>query len=218
MKPDDPIKRFVEHELPVAEMPASPMDPPEAYEPPVTESVDYASLPAPLQNLWDEHEEYLKVLTVFDNALIALKEGPWKMTQEISTGLKQFFQFIDETMASHNRKEERALFPILREKLLTQGECSPGDHPITPADVMEDEHVRVGQSVAIVFTLLGLAPRIQDPKAREELLGQAVQLGQEIVETMKLHIFRENTILFPMAKSLLSAEEWAQIGERMKRY
>jgi len=213
--PDDQIKRFVEHG--VEELPVSPMDPPEAYQPPAAESLTYEQLVAPLRELWDEHENYLKVLSVFENAMIALKDNKWKMTPEISSAFRDYFQFVDEHVTVHNRKEERGLFPVLRERLIQKGECSPGEAPVTPADIMEDEHAKVGQSVAIVFTLLGLAPRLQDAASRDQLFEQAFQLGQEIVETMKLHIFRENTILFPMAQQILNEEEWIEIATKMKR-
>ncbi len=215
---DDPIKRFVEHDLPVAGMPLSPMEPPEATAPPSIEAVEYADLKGPLKQLWDEHEDYLKVLAVLDNALIALRENSWLMTPEISTGIKHFFQYVDERASSHNNKEERALFPVLREKLIEAGECSPGEDKTTPVDVMEEEHDKVGQSAAIMFTLLGLAPRVEDEKIRNMLFDHACNLGQEIVETMKLHIFRENNIIFPLAQKLIADEDWDSIHKKMKRY
>ena len=213
--PDDPIKRYVDHGL--EELPVSPMAPPEAYSPPKKADVSYEELAAPLRVLWDEHEQFLKVLSAFDHAFVSLKENAWKVTPEISAVFRDFFKWVDEQLVSHERKEEKGLFPILQEKLLEAGECSPGEKPVTPVDIMEDEHTKVSQSIAIIFTLLGLAPRLQDEKSRTYLFEQTFQLAQEVVETMKLHIFRENTILFPMAQQFLSDTEFSTVNQKIEQ-
>lgn len=215
--PDDFIKRYVGHGLEGEALPVSPMDPPKPYEAPAQEKVSYNELAAPLKILWDEHERFLKVVSAFDRALVEMKAKHWKMTQEISSALKGFFQCVDESIAPHEKMEEKALFPLLREKLLTAGESSPTDRPVTPVDVMEDEHVKIGQSVAIVFTLLGLAPRLRDEPSRDYLFEQAYGLGQEICELLKLHIYRENTILFPRAQQLLSDADFSRISDAMEK-
>jgi regulator of cell morphogenesis and NO signaling len=212
---NDPIKRFVEHG--VEELPSSPMDPPEAYKPLCDDKIPVGELAPFLQELCEEHEKYLKVLSVFDNALVSLKKNKWKMTPEISMALKEYFQFVDESVRLHNRKEERALFPILWQRLLESGECGVGDAPVTPVDIMEEEHQKVSQSMSLVFNFLGLAPRMKDTKDRDLLFEHVFGLGQEIVETMKLHIFRENTILFPMAQRLLTEDDKAKISGMIKK-
>jgi hemerythrin-like domain-containing protein len=56
---------------------------------------------------------------------------------------------------------------------------------------------------------------MKDPADRELLFEHAFGLGQEIVETMKLHIYKENTTLLPLAQNLLSAEDFSRVQERM---
>jgi hemerythrin-like domain-containing protein len=43
----------------------------------------------------------------------------------------------------------------------------------------------------------------------------AVNNGLELVELIKLHIFREDHTLFPLAQRLLSPEELAAIGAKL---
>lgn len=209
----DYIKRYVNHELGDQEA-ASPMEPPEEFAPPTIEQVPFDSLAKPLQNLMKEHEDYEKVLSVFDNALLALKKNNWIFIPEISEGLKTFFQFYDEETSSHNKKEEKCLFPLLRERFLESGEHSPMAGQVTPVEVMEGEHLQVSQLVALVFNFLGISTRLEDKKSRHLIMEHAFNLGQEIVETMKLHIYKENTVLFPLAQRLISPKEFLLIEKK----
>lgn len=210
---NEPIKRFVEHG--VDESPCSPMEPPEARSTSV-EQIPMENLVPPLRSFVAEHQEYEKVLNVFEKSLLELKKNGWRFTPEISAGLKRFFQFQDESIHHHHRREEKCLFPFLREKFLASGEHSPTGKPVTPVEVMEDDHLKVNQSTCLVFNLLGLAPRLDDAKSREILLEHAFNLGQEIVETLRLHIFKENTVIFPLAQQLISEDEWRVIARMME--
>ncbi len=212
---NDPLKRYVNKEI---EDHPSPMDPPASFAPPTVESIPYEKLSRPLQLLMDDHNEFEKVLNVFDRALVSLKEKQWKFTPEISAALKTFFSFMDDQIATHTREEEKALFPILYEKLLETGEHSPGPTPMTPVDMMESDHKQVEIAANLVFNLLGLAPRIRDDEARNLLFEHAFQQGQEIVEIMKLHIYKENTTIFPLAQTLLTEEELRNVHIKMRRY
>jgi len=213
----DYVKRYVNNEIPDMEA-TSPMDPPEKFAPPTVEQIPQESLAKPLQELMEEHEAYEKVLNVFDNSLLELKKNDWKFTPEISAGLKSFFQFFDDETASHNKKEEKCLFPLLREKFLASGEHSPTGSMVTPVEVMEADHLQVSQWVALVFNFLGISSRLEDEKSRHIILEHAFHLGEDIVETMRLHIFKENTVLFPLAQNLLTQKEFLMIGEKMKNF
>lgn len=207
----DPLRRKAEKGL-EQDLP-SPMDPPEAFAPSNVPPVDYKDMAPVLQRMIDEHEEFLKILTDFDNALVALKANGWKFTAAIGSALKRFFECHDGSMAQHTEREEKSLFPVLRRRFLESGEHSPGPDPVTPVEMMEADHARVTQSAAIAFNLLGLAPRMNDAGDRDLLFEHAFGLGQEIVETMKLHIYKENTTLFPLAQKLLSREDFESLKE-----
>jgi hemerythrin-like domain-containing protein len=209
----DPLRHKAEKGL-EEDLP-SPMDPPEAYAPSNVKVIPYEEMAPALKKLIDDHENFLKVLSALDNALVALKANQWRFTPEISGAMKRFFECHDEEIVVHTRREEKALFPILRERFLTSGEHSPGPNPVTPVEMMEADHARVTQSTALFFNLLGLASRMRDPIDRNLLFEHAFGLGQEIVETMKLHIYKENTTLFPLAQTLLTPKEFTQIQERM---
>ncbi len=58
-----------------------------------------------------------------------------------------------------------------------------------------------------MLNFLGLGSRLEYKKSREIVFELAYEQGKVIVETMRLHIYREDEILFPLAMKLISKEE-----------
>jgi hemerythrin-like domain-containing protein len=195
----------------------SPMDPPEAYAEPTLAQINEGEFDDSLKLLKKEHEHATEVISKFEKALILFKEKAYQLDDEINKGFKLFFEFFDEDLLPHNRKEEKTLFPILHQKLIENGEHSPGDDLITAIDMMEDDHVKFIQLGALTFNFLGLAPRFRDEQARTFTYDVAYNNGLELVELLKLHIFREDTTLFPLAQKYLTKEEFNQIIVEMNK-
>ena len=111
----------------------------------------------------------------------------------------------------HNQKEEKKLFPLLHKKLIESGEHNSNDPSFTGINLMEDEHIKVAQAAAIVFNFLGLGSRLPDRSSQEITFEAAFEQGIAIVETMKLHIFREENILFSQAIKLFTDDELMEL-------
>lgn len=186
----------------------SPFDPPEAYDPQNIEPVPYEKLDPFLQQLVNEHNAFTKVLNAFEEALIKWRENNWQFDNAIDKKLKNFFEFIDEKVPVHNQKEEKVLFPLLNKKLIEIGEHNSKDSSLTGISIMEDEHIKVAQAAVIVFNFLGLGSRLQDQRSKEITFQAAFEQGIAIVETMKLHIFREENIFFSQAMKLFDKNEF----------
>lgn len=206
---NDPVNRFVEKEKEFEE--ASPMNPPDAFAPSTVDHIDYKDMMPFLQKLMDEHDELKKVLAGFESALVKWKNSGWIFNEEINTGLKDLFSYLDKESPGHNSKEEKILFPVLHKKLLKSGEHSPGDNPKTAIDIMEDEHLKVAQSGALCLNFLGLGSRLKDKESRDITFEHAFEQGMAIVEAMNLHIYRENETLFPLAMKLISQKEFEEM-------
>ncbi len=208
LKEDDPIIRNVEkgdlEEL-------SPMDPPDAFDQNRTVGLKYEDLDKNLQELSDEHVGALEKCDAFEKALIAFKEGGFYITKEINEAFNNFFIAFDENIMPHNRKEEKGLFPILQKRLLESGEHSTGDNPHTPVDLMEDDHVKMIQLATLSFNFLGLAMRLKHPEDIAVTFDIAYNNGKELAELLKLHIFREDHTLFPLAQQLLTEKELQEL-------
>lgn len=209
-KTDDQLKRFVEKDS-GEEM--SPFDPPDAYDPQNIEPVPYKELHPYLKKLADEHTAFTNVLNGLEEALLKWRNNNWIFDKVIDEKFKNFFAFIDEKVPAHNQKEEKELFPILQKKLVEIGEHNSKDSSLTGINVMEDEHIKVAQAAAIVFNFLGLGSRLPDQRSKEITFQAAYEQGIAIIETMKLHIFREENILFSQAMKLFGEEEFELLNK-----
>ncbi|MCC6214218.1 MAG: hemerythrin domain-containing protein [Polyangiaceae bacterium] len=201
---DDPIHRDAEKHDHDEGM--SPMDPPDAYSPPtLAESVPYEEMHPFLRELRDEHEGFVRELDTFDELLTKMLEvGIDRPTYE---AMHSFFGVVDSQVIPHNRREERVLFPLLAARLLEHGEHSRGSTKTTAVDVLERDHLQVIQHSAVILNFFGIASHIPDPTSRGVVLETAIQQGKALVEMLRLHIFREDHLVFSLAHRYLSTEE-----------
>lgn len=211
----DSIKRFVEKE---SEKELSPFDPPEAYEPPALDDIGYDEMNSVLQKFIDEHNNCLKKVEAFENALNRIREEGFGAHKEVSNALSDFFEFVDDNITKHNIKEEKILFPLVQKRYFESGEHSQGSVQKTAVDMLEDDHVKFMQLAAITFTLLGLAGRLPDQSSRLVVLDFALEQGKMLAEMLRLHIFREDKIVFPFAQKHLSSEEFLNLKNEMEEF
>lgn len=191
---EDPVKQFVSTDV---EQGLSPMEPPDAYTPPAVDAVAREDMSEFLQDLMDEHVLLCEKLDGLEGVLNDMAEHG--VTRAIDDALKGFFAMFDETFFAHQQKEERKLFPELERKLLESGEHSRGAHVLTGIDLMENDHIRVVQLVAVTFNLFGLSVRLPDAHSRTVVLDLAIAQARSLVEMLRLHMFREDTTIFPLA-------------------
>ncbi|MFK5889803.1 MAG: hemerythrin domain-containing protein [Flavobacteriaceae bacterium] len=197
----DPLKRMVEHQNETEEF--SPMDPPDAFKPPVLEGAKYEDMHPLIQKLIDEHKECNEAIGAFENTLNSLySDGFSKSTLE---GINDFFSYFDDVVIEHNRKEDDTVFAALNKILHEKEEYSIGTKK-TVVDLMEDDHIKMLQLAAISFNLFGLITRIPDEGSGMVILDLAVEQSKALIEMLKLHIFREDNVVFPIANKYLSKE------------
>ncbi|MBL0127967.1 MAG: hemerythrin domain-containing protein [Flavobacteriales bacterium] len=211
LKKTDPLQRNVEKGLEDEEN--SPMDPPDAYGGTVIEDVPYEAMHPLLQRYMDDHKKGVEMVERFDKALARYKEQQYRMDEEVSADFHDFFEYFDDHLLDHNRREERQLFPLLHSKLVGTGEHSVDAVPRTAIDLMEDDHVKFIQLGALCFNMLGLAAHLLDARSAAFVLDTACNTGRELTELIRLHIHREDNILFPLAHKLISTEEFDRIAK-----
>lgn len=212
----DPVTRNVEKGLEAEEH--TPLDPPGAYTKGALSKVTYEDMAPALRELMDEHKALTSKFEAFEAALIEFRTNNYVLSNPVNSVFSDFFKYFDERLSIHNQKEEKALFPVLNKRLLEAGEHSTGEVPVTAIDVMEDDHVKFIQLGALTFNLLGLATRITDEKSRIFIFETAYNNGRELIELMRLHIFREDHTLFPLAQKLLTPADQDEITAAMKKF
>ena len=211
MKDDDPIMRNVEKSDNTQEL--SAMDPPSAYDKDRKVGGNPDVLDVFLKELVEDHKEVTKKTQTFDEALLAFKENGYVINHDINKVFNAFFVFFDENILPHNQKEEKHYFRILDQRMREDGEHGSNDETYTAIELMEDDHVKFIQLATLTFNLLGLGNRLQDPQSRALTMDLAYNSGRELVELLRLHIFREDETLFPMSQKLLTADDFAYINE-----
>lgn len=210
LKHTDPLQREVEKELGASEH--SPMDPPDAYGGAVIDAVAYDELHPRLQRYMDEHRKAEEMIDRFEQAMARFKETRYTLDGAINETFREFFTFFDDKLLDHNRREERELFPLLHRRLIEKGERSTGPVPTTAVDLMEDDHTRFIQLGALAFNLLGLAARLPDAPSVLFTYDAAYDAARELTEALRLHIHREDSILFPLAHQLIAREEMDRLA------
>lgn len=200
----DPLQKQPERGMSGNEL--NPLDPPEAYAPPAMDRVPLSALHPFLRTLCEEHVRFMEELKKFDEAILAVQKTGY--SKELDSQLRHFFKFFEEDFIPHSRREEAALFPLLHRRLIADGEHSTGDIPATGIDIMEDDHLKAVQLAAVVLNFMGLAFRLPDEKSRVIVLDAALEQAKTLVELMRLHIFREDNVVFSSAHRLISAPEF----------
>ena len=186
----------------------SPMDPPDAFSPPSIDKIDYDKMDPFLKELVDDHEALVKQLNIFEKTLLSIMDEG--ITTEIKERIRNFFEFFDNEFIPHNRKEESQLFPKLKQKFLESGEHSTDDTQ-TPVDILLADHIEALQLAAISFNLFGLITKLKDQHSKLVILDLAIEQGKALVELMKVHIFREDNIVFSLAQKLISKDEFKHL-------
>ena len=154
----------------------------------------------PILYLRQEHEHGLAALDRLESGLRAL--GREEAALET---IRAAVRFVDFEIRHHNEREEKTLFPKLREHI------PPGG----PLEVMEAEHRELWEHLDRLQGALREAGGSLDPGG--ETAMEIRRWGSAVVSVLRGHIEKENMILFRMADQLLTPEEKSAIAEEMER-
>lgn len=199
----DPLTK--QPEVGAADMGISPMDPPEAYSPPGLDPVPVGEMHPFLRELCEDHAALSHALQVVEETLKQVRTTGF--TSEVEATLLGFCQLMEYDFVPHSRREEVVLFPLLHDRLMAEGEHSPGQHPTTAVDLMQADHLKVTQFSAVVASLVRLAAHLPDDRSALVLRDAAVRHVAGLVDLLRLHMFREEQIVFALAHRLIAADE-----------
>ncbi len=213
LRTEDPVRRHVDKDVDDEEM--SPLEPPDALNPPgAGQSVAYEQMHPYLQEFRDEHKLCIAELEAVETALTQVQQhGP---NQEAHQVFAHFFEFLETDLLPHNRREESGLFPLLARRLLESGEHSQGNEPTTGVDVLEADHMMFIQLSAAMFSLFGVSGYLNDQPSQRIVIEQGIQQGVALVEKLRLHIFREDEVIFSLAQNRISSEEFDRMPRKSK--
>ena len=205
----DPLRRNAEKQSAKEEF--SPMDPPDAYAPPNLDAVSYEDLHPFLKQFWDEHKLFIQKLDALEETLLKIQKSG--VNKEVITQLSDFFEFFDQEVVAHNQKEEKTVFPLLHERLKAIGEHGKGDDALTAIDMMEADHLKFLQLGAVVFNFFGIASKLPDRNSQLIVMDVAVEQCKVLIELLRLHIFREDNIVFSLANQHITSLEFDSLSK-----
>jgi hemerythrin-like domain-containing protein len=99
---------------------------------------------------------------------------------------------------------------------LESGEHSQGNEPTTGVDVLEADHMMFIQLSAAMFSLFGVSGYLNDQPSQRIVIEQGIQQGVALVEKLRLHIFREDEVIFSLAQNRISSEEFDRMPRKSK--
>jgi hemerythrin-like domain-containing protein len=171
------------------------------------DEIPYEDMHPYLQERIDKHRAYTKELNAFEEAIAMIESG--KVDREVDEKLRQFFTYFDDQIVSHNQEGEKYLFIRVSKKMTA-------DEDFNVMDFLETDHGKSIQMAAIAFNMLALFSRIPDEKSRFIILDVALKQAKELLELLRVHIYREDTMIFPYAQRNFTNEELTEIQQRSK--
>jgi iron-sulfur cluster repair protein YtfE (RIC family) len=149
-------------------------------------------------------EELLRQHRDAEAMLVSLSAGAERLRREGVKGegvlddLRVLRREIQGEVLSHFREEEQALFPVLGRHI---------DSASGPLAMLMEEHA-VFRQLELQFEEAVAALESGFRDGWEEKVCDA---AASIARLLPAHIEKEESVLFPMAEDLLSADEWDQV-------
>jgi len=155
----------------------------------------------PTETLVHEHEVILAVVEAAAREAEGIRENGSVDVGRVGKMADFFAGFAD---ACHHAKEEKRLFPRLRERGALDKGC--------PIEVLEREHEQGREHVRAVRAAL---PRVSEGDA-----GAVAEVADHLADyaaMLRDHIRRENDVLFPCADRHLTPADQAELAEGFER-
>lgn len=152
----------------------------------------------PIAQLMQEHNDALLQLKLLNKAAHTLSQDGYsaKVFNQMSAAL----HFIEEEVSVHNRKEEKALFPVLER------------YVDGPTRIMRDDHKQLRKGFVKLSKAIGAVEANRDSFSAIKRLREVVKT---VVQMFVNHIHKENYILFPLVQKLLNKDELREVAKKM---
>ncbi|HEY3215840.1 MAG TPA: hemerythrin domain-containing protein [Candidatus Eisenbacteria bacterium] len=173
----------------------------------------------PIRRLLDEHRAIMAEVEGLRRATRVLAERGEAAVAETLPVLESVGRMMATRLLEHARREDEALFPAVEKAL---------GHAGGPTAVMREEHRRIHAEAARFRETLRELNEIEHPAivAQGAALRQMTARGagadalrdtaEQIIRLLDLHFGKEEDILFPMAREVLSAEELDRVAGQME--
>jgi hemerythrin-like domain-containing protein len=164
------------------------------------EPIPMALLSDPLGFFFAEHFRHRKLCNLMEQMAVATSLDP-----DLAIGV---ITFLRHDMVLHVEDEEEDLFPLMRQR------CSPEDEIEKVLSSLSAEHV--GDRHLAQLVVEGLQAALADGRAPCEHAGLREAM-LDFARNERGHLALENSVVLPLARLRLAADDIADLSARMRR-
>lgn len=154
----------------------------------------------PIDLLQHEHDKGMQQLSMLENAANSIRAHGF--SPEAFEQIAATIRWMNTEVRRHTQIEERFLFPLVE------------PHMKSLAEQVRGEHRDLWDSFS---DLLETVREVEEGRLHGTSIRDVVTIAQTIVELMRAHIKRENTILFPAIRQLLTEDEYKKLLEGIQK-
>ena len=148
----------------------------------------------PLEILTRAHDEGMDQLGVLENAAESIRANGF--SPEAFEQIAETIRWMNTEVRKHTQIEEQVLFPVVQR------------HVKGLAEQMRGEHRDLWNAFSELLTYVR---EVEEGKRHGSSIMDVVRVSFDIIDQMRNHIKRENTILFPAARQLFSEKELEEL-------
>jgi hemerythrin-like domain-containing protein len=153
----------------------------------------------PIDLLRREHRDGLQRLMVLENAAESIRAGGF--SPEAFEQIAETIRWMNTVVGKHTEIEERFLFPLIDRHMRTLAEQVRGEH----RDLWD-----------LFSDLLNAVREVEEGRLRGTSIRDIVTIARSIVDLMRTHIRREDSMVFPAVRHVLTEEEYKKLLEGIR--
>jgi hemerythrin-like domain-containing protein len=145
-----------------------------------------------------EHQAVLERLETAEACAVRISADGGAAPADIES-IRSFARHLESQFATHMRNEDEAIYPLLEASV-------PGTrHSLAP---LRGEHAELRQMLA------GLSRTLDEPAAAARNEQIAIQI-QDLADLLRIHIRKEEAVVFAVAERLMHPSDLATLGRRL---
>lgn len=148
----------------------------------------------PIKVLIREHNEGLVRLAVLESAAESIKLNGF--SPEAFEQIAETIRWLNTEVRRHTQIEEKFLFPLIDRHMRSLAEQVRGEH----RDLWD-----------LFNDLLRVVKDVEEGRLHGTSISDIVAIVRSIVELLRAHVRREDTMVFPAVKQLLTKDEYDEL-------